>query len=192
MWHIESSRFDAGTLRWNEISVSGSAMSFQQVCAAWQSDEGFRAFWVGNLRGLPFEAYCWECPPVNERNRSRQFECVFIASPSLARMEPEPGVFAEHFRQDRDVVTFGNLGGDAVLVTPCPTGDRDFSHLAQFTRAASSAQQDAYWHAVGDAVGARMGTRPMWLSTAGHGVAWLHVRLDSSPKYYRHREYTKA
>jgi hypothetical protein len=79
-----------------------------------------------------------------------------------------------------------------VLVTPCPADDRDFSHLAQFTRAASSAQQDAYWHAVGDAVGARMGTRPMWLSTAGHGVAWLHVRLDSSPKYYRHREYTKA
>ena len=192
MWRIESSRFDAGTLRWSEISVSGSAMSFQQVCAAWQSDEGFRAFWVDNLRGLPFDAYCWECPPVNERNRLRPFECVFIASPSLARMEPEPGVFAGHFRQDRDVVTFENLGGDAVLVTPCPAGDRDFSHLAQFTRAASPAQQDAYWHAVGDAVGARIGTRPMWLSTAGHGVAWLHVRLDSSPKYYRHREYMNA
>lgn len=107
-------------------------------------------------------------------------------------MEPEPGVFAEHFRQDRDVVTFGNLGGDAVLVAPCPVGNRDFSHLAQFTRAASTAQQDVCWHAVGDAVGARMGTRPIWLSTAGHGVAWLHIRLDSSPKYYRHGEYMRA
>ncbi|MGI9175867.1 MAG: DUF6940 family protein [Rhodothermales bacterium] len=24
----------------------------------------------------------------------------------------------------------------------------------------------------------------MWLSTAGGGVSWLHVRLDSRPKYY--------
>ena len=31
--------------------------------------------------------------------------------------------------------------------------------------------------------------RPLWLNTSGAAVAWLHVRLDSSPKYYRHREY---
>jgi hypothetical protein len=192
MWRIACIRPDEQTLHWSGVMDDTGNLSFDRVCSSWQSDENFRSFWIASLRTLPFDAYCWECPPVNEPNRSRPFECVFISSPSLARMEPEPDVFAEHFRHDRDVVTFGNLGGDAVLVTPCPAGDRDFSHLAQFTRAASSAQQDAYWHAVGDAVGARMGTRPMWLSTAGHGVAWLHVRLDSSPKYYRHREYTKA
>ena len=192
MWRIESSQPDAGTHRWSEIAVSGSAMSFQEVCAAWRSDESFRAFWVDSLRGVPFEAYCWECRPVNEQNRSRPFECVFVSSPSLARMEPEPCVFAGHFRQDRDAVTFGNLGGDAVLVAPCPAGASDFSHIARFTRAASAARQDAFWQAVGDAADARVGSRPMWLSTAGHGVAWLHVRLDSSPKYYRHREYLGA
>jgi len=192
VWRIASSQFDAGTHRWSDISASGSAMSFQEVCAAWKSDESFRAFWVASLRGVPFEAYCWECPAVNKRNRARPFECVFVSSPSLARMKPEPGVFAEHFRQDRDVVTFGNLGGDAVLVAPCPAGASDFSHLAQFARAASAAQQGAFWQAVGDAADVRLGPRPTWVSTAGHGVAWLHVRLDSSPKYYRHREYTRA
>lgn len=192
MWHIESSPLGAGTHRWSAITVSGTAMSSQEVCAAWRSDDSFRAFWVTGLRGVPFEAYCWECPAVNERSRSRPFECAFVSSPSLARMEPEPGAFAEHFRQDRDIVTFGNLGGDAVLVAPCPQGARDFSHLAKFTRAASTAQQDAFWQAVGDAMDLRVGPRPTWLSTAGHGVAWLHVRLDSSPKYYRHREYIKA
>jgi hypothetical protein len=192
VWTIESSQFDAGTHRWSEISASGSAMSFREICAAWKSDESFRAYWVASLRGVPFEAYCWECPPVNDRNRSRPFECVFVSSPSLARMHPEPGVFAGHFRQDRDVVTFWNLGGDAVLVAPCPAGASDFTHLAQFARAASMAQQGAFWQAVGDAVDARLGSRPMWLSTAGHGVGWLHVRLDSRPKYYRHRAYTRA
>ena len=192
MWRIEREDAGAGTQRWFIRTEDGRRVTFQDVLQAWRSDPNLRGIWTSGLRGVPFEAYCWECPPVNERNRSRPFECVFVSSPSLARMEPEPGVFAGHFRQDWDVVTFGNLGGDAVLVAPSPAGDRDFSHLAQFVRAASLAQQGAFWQAVGDAVDVRLGPRPMWLSTAGHGVAWLHVRLDSSPKYYRHREYAKA
>lgn len=30
---------------------------------------------------------------------------------------------------------------------------------------------------------------PIWLSTSGLGVYWLHVRLDTRPKYYNHDEY---
>ena len=32
--------------------------------------------------------------------------------------------------------------------------------------------------------------RRLWMSTEGSGVPWLHVRLDSRPKYYKHHEYT--
>jgi hypothetical protein len=32
----------------------------------------------------------------------------------------------------------------------------------------------------------RHGPRPLWLSTAGGGVDWVHMRLDDQPKYYRH------
>ncbi len=39
---------------------------------------------------------------------------------------------------------------------------------------------------------ARVGDRPTWLSTAGHGVAWLHVRLDTRPKYYRYTPYVSC
>ena len=31
--------------------------------------------------------------------------------------------------------------------------------------------------------------RPVWLSTEGSGVPWLHVRMDSRPKYYHTREF---
>jgi hypothetical protein len=33
---------------------------------------------------------------------------------------------------------------------------------------------------------------PLWLSTAGQGVFWLHVRLDRYPKYYNHAPYRHA
>ena len=100
--------------------------------------------------------------------------------------------FAEHFRPGCDVATFDNLGGDATLVAPCPDCTGNFAHLGSFTATASAERQDALWQAVGEALASRIGPRPVWLSTAGHGVAWLHVRLDSRPKYYRHAPYMRG
>ncbi len=124
---------------------------------------------------------------------SRPFECVFVASPALAGMRPDPRAFAEHCRTDARVATFPNLGGDATLVAPCPGGgSADFTHLARFVATATVEQSDALWQAVGEAMAKRIGARPVWLSTAGLGVGWLHVRLDDRPKYYRHAPYANA
>ena len=38
----------------------------------------------------------------------------------------------------------------------------------------------------------RVGVKPVWLSTAGAGVAWVHVRLDDRPKYYGYDAYRRA
>ena len=179
--------------QWQLVSQSGAALSFGDVVRDWATSEQFRQQWLDWLRVLGFDACVWECPSVTTASLSRPFECVFLSSPSLAGMRPEPEVFAEHFQPGCSVVTFKNLGGDAKLVAPCPVRDgRDFSHLAQFVRVAAPEQQHALWQAVGDAMSAHVRTDPVWLSTAGHGVAWLHVRLDSSPKYYRHAEYRRG
>lgn len=193
MWRLSETRIGAGMHQWKLTSESCAALSFGEVLRDWAASEPFRRHWLGWLRALPLDACVWECPPVTAANLSRSFECVFLESPSLAGMRPEPEVFAEHFRSERSVVTFANLGGDAVLVAPCPADDgRDFSHLAQFVRNAAPEQQDALWQSVGAAMTARVRTDPVWLSTAGHGVAWLHVRLDSTPKYYRHDAYRRG
>ena len=84
-----------------------------------------------------------------------------------------------------DVETFSNLGRDAVMVVPCPVGsDSAYGHLASFTRDAPEPQQHELWKAVGKAMQNRLSDKPVWLSTAGMGVSWLHVRLDDRPKYY--------
>ena len=33
--------------------------------------------------------------------------------------------------------------------------------------------------------------KPVWLSTSGMGVAWLHFRLDQRPKYYTYRAFAE-
>ena len=189
---IESDRVDDKTCRWCVVDTEQGKLTFEEVMSAWRSDQGFRSTWIGGLKALPFPACCWECPPVDETSLGRAFECVMIASPSLTRMRTDPGAFAEHFRPGCDVVTFGNLGGDAILVAPCPESHGEFAHLASFTATASPGRQDALWRTVGEALASRVGPRTLWLSTAGRGVAWLHVRLDASPKYYRHAEYVRA
>jgi hypothetical protein len=42
------------------------------------------------------------------------------------------------------------------------------------------------------AVDEQLGEQPLWLSTAGTGIFWLHVRLDSRPKYYTYQPYRES
>ena len=192
-WRVHSTPIDATTQRWELHDGDDGALTWDGVIRHWHESEAFRRFWRASLREVEFGAYAWECPPVKKGTTSHPFECVFVSSPLLDTMPPDPQAFAEHFRRGADVVTFANLGGDAVLVAPCPGGPgSNFSHLASFTRTASALQQDALWKAVGVAMDRRTGSRLAWLSTAGLGVAWLHVRLDDRPKYYRHLAYARA
>ena len=67
-----------------------------------------------------------------------------------------------------------------------------YGHLAAFVREAPQAQRHTLWQVVGAALDERIGVRPTWLSTSGLGVSWLHVRLDSRPKYYQYEPYRVA
>lgn len=190
MWQVRKSTLDSDTECWRLRTDAGEKLSFRQVFLQWRTDVEFRAFWSETLREVPFDGYCWECPCVTTLNSARAFECVFVSSPLLAGIPPDSSPFAEYFRPDCSVVTFESLGRDALLVTPCP-GERgdDFAHLSRFVATASNERKNALWKAVGEALEKRIGPDPTWVSTAGLGVSWLHVRLDMRPKYYRHSAY---
>lgn len=184
---------DSATERWQLFAGDGGALSFDRVFGHWRADEGFRAFWGASLRSVPFQAYCWECPPVTLQNLARDFECVFVSSPLLVDSPADPRPFAEHLRAGCRIVVFESLGKDALLVAPCPDSrGGSFAHLASFVATASDPVSSALWKAVGEALEQRIGANPVWLSTAGLGVSWLHVRLDTRPKYYRYGPYRRG
>jgi hypothetical protein len=145
----------------------------------------------------PWPALCWETPVLTRDTWTQPFECVVLASDILSQVQATPGPFREHIENGYgkpEVRQFGNLGGDARLVAPCAAvDDTNYTHLARFLGGAPSAQIHALWSAVGAEV-QRWATErdhPVWVSTAGLGVFWLHVRLDSRPKYYRHEPYKR-
>ncbi|MDP1796726.1 MAG: hypothetical protein Q8K78_04560 [Planctomycetaceae bacterium] len=79
------------------------------------------------------------------------------------------------------------------MIVPCPIANQvAYGHLAAFVRHAPPSQRDALWKAVGEVWDKRVSQTPVWLSTAGAGVPWLHVRFDSLPKYYWHSPYRRT
>ena len=169
----------------------GQQIGCGQVYARWQEDEDFRTFFIETLADAPFEAFRWEMPPVTAARLDEGFEFVLVDSPTLAR-RANPRAFREHFTSGEEVAVFPNLGGDALMVVPAPVGDREtYAHLGAFVRGAPESQVHALWAAVGKAMSEQVGEQPVWLNTAGGGVPWLHVRLDSRPKYYVYGGYRK-
>jgi hypothetical protein len=168
-------------------------LSFGAFIEALGHDADFRRWFNSSLADLQFAVFRWETPPVTSRTASREFEFVALDSPGLD-LAPDSDAFEEHFRNGYEpVLTFPNLGGDALMIVPRPiVAHSAYGHLASFVRRAPESQQDALWQAVGDAMARRLGAKPVWLSTAGGGVPWLHVRLDDRPKYYGYAAYREC
>ncbi|MBN9119897.1 MAG: hypothetical protein J0I06_12175 [Planctomycetes bacterium] len=192
MWSVRREELTADAFRFVVARDAGPA-SVADVIRGWQTDAAFRGWFNAILADAPFGAFRWETPGVTAATASRPFEFVLLDAPGLAR-RPDPDAFAEHFRNKpgATVIDFPNLGGDAVLVVPRPqVPPIPCGHLASFVREAPAEQVGALWRCVGEAMSRRVGTEPVWLSTAGAGVSWLHVRLDDRPKYYGHEPYQK-
>jgi hypothetical protein len=194
MWSTRTTRLPDGRTLKCSIDIDSSPLSYANLLNLWQNDFEFRSYFIQLLLASPFSAFRWETPAVTIARVNQPFEFVLLDSPDLAT-RPDPGAFAEHFAgaQAGGVVEFPNLGGDAMLVVPCPDNEpSDYAHLAAFLRHAPVAQQHALWQAVAAAMQRRLGSRPVWLSSAGGGVAWLHLRLDDRPKYYGYAAYRNA
>ncbi len=167
-----------------KLVSNGQIPTFGDVVQHWRQDHEFRSFFNSLLVDAPFEAYRWETPAVTASTTNREFEFVLLDCPGLLT-NSDPNAFAEHFRLGAGgdkVVTFSNLGKDAILVVPLPLQPKSaYGHLSAFVRTAPEQQLDALWRNVGEAMQNRINEKPVWLSTAGMGVPWLHVRLDDRP-----------
>lgn len=171
------------------ISFRGTSVSRAEFVRLLQTESTFRLFLSQQLSDTPMPAFCFETPPFSPETLDRPFEFVAVLSPALLSSSADWRAFSQPFAQAPPgalATTFDSLGRDAKLIAPLsPNGTPPYGHLAEFLRNAPDAAKDELWRQVGDALGAVSQSRVTWLSTAGLGVSWLHVRLDSRPKYFR-------
>jgi hypothetical protein len=169
--------------------------TFSDALDALRNDLSFRSFFLSLLTASDLTAFRWETSPITRATIGRPFEFVLLPGPGLDR-PAEPQAFAEHIAGvglGRSVVSFANLRNDAMLVVPVPMAPHDvYVHLATFVRGAPIEQQHELLRTIGTEAETRLSDLPLWISTAGLGVAWLHVRLDSTPEYYGHDPYRRV
>lgn len=188
MWTAKTENIPDG--RRIQILRDDEPASFRSYLDWLEHDHEFASWYTGLLRGADYGAFFWEHPPLCNSNIDLEAEFVLLDSPALARLRPDPGPFDSHFDTDKEIVAFRSLCGDALLIAPSPCEPlAACAHMAVFVRDAPLSLVGRLWRETGRAMRESMGDQNIWLSTSGMGVSWLHIRLDSYPKYYQHRPY---
>ena len=184
---------------------SGSRLTWLQVLSLWQTTQAFATIFSQALSTLRFPDFFWEAVPVAwEEVRETVFECVIIdADGELLSRQADSALFDQHLKRGRGsssptrsaIATFPNRRRDAMLVAPRRIGSAErtaYSNLASFVRAAPPGQQAALWAAVAEEFRRALmvqPARPLWLSTDGRAVPWLHVRIDTASRHIKYEPY---
>jgi len=162
MWTGHFNKVDPQTTK-AALSGNSGVLSFRAVIELWCNNAEFREYFATFVSESPLDVFFWETPPVTVRTLDRPFEFVLVQAASLSRLQPDPSPFKSHFssRRSEEVLTFPNLGGDAILMVPAPLANENcYTHLGRFLRAAPQAQVDALWRSVGLARQKRISSVP--------------------------------
>ena len=193
MWSAHHTLLQGRASTQVKLSFSGSWLSFDEVIELWLDSVSFRSFFIELLAGVSYKAYFWETPALTQQTLSHYFEFVLTDAPALESCKPDSNAFRQQFADsDGFVSEFHNLGADAYLIAPVPNDTAwGYAHLANFSRDAPVSLQHALWQRVGRRLRTANYDEPVWVSTSGTGVAWLHIRFDTRPKYYIHEPYRR-
>jgi hypothetical protein len=192
MWRAQLDTDDQNVYKVRLFENSDS-LCFDDVIRDWHGNHEFRSFYISILKDSPFDAFFWEHPPLTESNLRQAYEFVLVNSPQLSSVRADPKPFSREFHSQaysQSIIRFENLGGDAELVVPRPLAAESFySHFANFLRNAPQEQAHQLFVILAETMKNKIGHEPIWISTSGLGVYWLHIRLDKRPKYYTYQPY---
>jgi hypothetical protein len=131
---------------------------------------------------------------VCDKEMLNKYQEVFIESQSLNNLTQNYTPFLEHINnsQEKYVIVFNNLSGDTRLLIPKPIKNKDFTTIKDFIDNASETQQVHFWKQVALEIHDMLKHHDkIYVSTHGTGIYYLHLRLDTYPKYYHTQEFIK-
>ncbi len=172
------------------------SFSWRAVLDAWKSGD-----YLKNPTDL--NGFEWRTLPVNF-DASSEYKQIFI--PSTFPDTPDNETFSKYFTSSFDKtgklpagIVIWNKNHDTKMVIPNlnyskTSKSKNFSHLANFMLEADEEQQREFWKIVADAIEEELELlvnnqqnegNKLYVSTHGHGVNYLHVRIEHDrPKYF--------
>jgi len=114
--------------------------------------------------------------PINDLKEVRY---NIVKSNSFLPKVVDSGPYKEYIDNRKISTCFRNLAGDVKLVIPI----KPYPTIYYFALNGSEKE----WLALFNKVVNNFKKEDKFISTHGHGVAWLHVRIEKYPKYYKIR-----
>ncbi len=188
-----STELNNGNIQVYKIKHGNKSLTYNQVLDYWETDIGFADFYISIFRKCGYYSYVWESPPLSSTSLDQEYEFVIINAP-ISSDNPDSKTYKPYFslKENDGIVCFPNLGNDALLIVPSPVRKySNYSNLANFFKEATREQQRSIWKVTARKIKENLSDKPTWVSVAGGGISWLHIRLDTIPKYYRYLKYTE-
>ena len=179
--------YDQGMVHRIRFEWVGSALTFEDALALMKWNVTFLDFLTSLLTNCEMDGFVWELPPVSASTLNRPFEFVLIDTGQPYHRAADPSDFEVHLKPlagREEIAKFKNLSGDAILVVPSVIDGADYRDFLHFLQTAETSHIQGLWKALAGAVTEALTEQPLWISVSGAGVAWLHIRLDTQPKYY--------
>lgn len=173
----------------------GNKISYAEAIKLFRNDNSFIELFNSVFAQCGHSNYIWEMKAITRSNQEDSFELVIHSLPA-SQTPPDREIYRHYFKnsdQDNDIVVFENLGGDALLVVPSPYRENsDYGGMPEFLKEAPTHQKYGIWQKLAEVIDKELSDIPIWVSIAGGGVRWLHIRVDKFPKYYRYAPYRRV
>lgn len=176
------------------ILQNDTLLSFREVFKLWENNPKFIDFYVQSIKDFSFKAFFWEHPGLTKQTITKAYECILQKSKNLDSRTLDEQAFADYLHTSNGAEDFLNLGKNARLVIPTKQSKAEiYKHFGSFLFNAEALQIQVLFNKVGTVVQQEIERQPMiWLNTAGMGVIWLHIRMDTKPKYYKTINYRRV
>jgi hypothetical protein len=139
----------------------------------------------------PFDEYYIEfCPTTFNKINFTIFEFVLIKTKGFS-LNADIITFGSDLldTNSNKIIWFPNPSNSSILITPCYNHMfpiNDYIHIGTFMRSQNYVQKKNLIKTMFELYLKELSAqhnKKLWLSTHGKGVAWLHIRIDKTPKY---------
>lgn len=177
-----------------KLKQEGKFLSFQEVFELWKMSPEFINFYTSLLKSEEYSGLFWEHPPLTLLDLSQEYECIIYRSNSFDKRLVDEQAFQDFIQLDDLAVSFSNLGKNATLIVPTKQIEAaSYKHFGVFLEQAKEEQILTLFQEVGKIILEEIKEKErVWLNTSGLGVLWLHIRLDTIPKYYKTKRYKEV
>tara|TARA_B110000037_G_scaffold222400_1_gene297039 strand:- start:1378 stop:1863 length:486 start_codon:yes stop_codon:yes gene_type:complete len=120
-------------------------------------------------------------------NYEEEYKEKFIESDLFDNIKQNYKLFKKYIIKSKNkyVITFLNLSKTSLLIIPYPKQNKKFTTLKHFIDNSTKLQQKKFWKKVSNSIKKMLKIyKKVWVSTHGTGVPYLHIRIDTIPKYY--------